>query len=65
MVVEPSRPAFDLAVPLQVVIGTIPLQQIFTPFTPPSSYVGMDVNPPHAAAALSAPPARVTAREYI
>ncbi len=66
MVVEPSGPAFDLAVPLQVVIGTIPLQQIFTPFTPPPSYdVGMEMNPPPAAVAPSAPPAGATARKSL
>ncbi|CAH1798042.1 unnamed protein product [Owenia fusiformis] len=37
-VVDPSGPAFDLEVPLEVIIGTIPLQQMWSNFSTNTSY---------------------------
>ena len=58
--VDPSGPALDLEIPLEVVIGTIPLMSVVQQY-PPSPPVGFDENAlwptaPPAAMGASAPP---------
>ncbi|CAH1798043.1 unnamed protein product [Owenia fusiformis] len=58
-VVDPSGPAFDLEVPLEVIIGTIPLQQMWSNFSTNMNYntaYGMGTEPTPMVAMPTAPP---------
>ncbi|BFZ02492.1 hypothetical protein BsWGS_05531 [Bradybaena similaris] len=63
--VDPSGPSFDLEVPLDILIGTIPLSEVqqYPPMAPlPAAGVDNWINPaapPHEAAYLDAPPMEI------